>query len=92
MRDLPGLLVRRIDTGDLHEHPDDAAVVLVVPVGVEEAVGLEPHDVAEHHVLAELARELLERLADRRSLEGQAGDVAVAVRGDQLGDARRRPR
>ena len=79
-------LVRRVDAADLDQHRDGAAVALVVAVGVEQAVGLEAHDAPEHDVLAELAGELLQRVADGRALERQRGDVAVAVRGHQLGE------
>src|SRR6478609_3107212 len=49
VRHLTGRVVRRVDPADLDEDRDGAPVVLVVAVAVEQAVGLEAHDLAQHH-------------------------------------------
>src|SRR3954447_21263790 len=84
VRDVARLLARRVDAGDLDQHRDGAAFVLVVPVGVEEAVGLEAHDTPEHDVLAQLPGQLRERFAPGGAAERERRDVAVAVGRDQL--------
>ena len=64
----------------LDEHADRAATVLDVLVAVEHAVGrLEHDDAAERDVLAEPRRELGHVLAHRLSLEGELGELLLAL-------------
>src|SRR5215471_7603229 len=77
VRDVACLLARRVDAAELDEHTDRAALVLHVLVRVDEAAFrcLEPHDLAEAHVLAQLGRGLRDRVADRGAVDGEAVDV-----------------
>src|SRR5215213_1118591 len=91
VRHLAGRVARRVDPGDLDQHRDGAALVLVVAVRVEEAVGLEAHDASEDDVLAHGAGESLDGLPHRGVAEWERLDVAIAIRRDLLGDVGEQP-
>src|SRR5262245_16142686 len=66
VRDFAGTGVGWVDTTELHEHADDATLVLHVLVRVEQPVGrLEARDAAELDLLAERAGQTLYVLVDR---------------------------